>query len=145
MNLSTNTYDPEWKTYVTRLPHDQPLGTIEDEIDERVEYLARQMRDGFEFVQKEIGIKVPDEKIAEAFDLRMSFVNRMAELRALVDVDPQPYGGNEMFILGMPRDMPYNTGLEPMSKAMDIAIRRGQGAGGKGRGDFAQGSSGLDV
>ena len=31
-------HDPEWKTYVTRLPHDQPLGTVEDEVIERVEY-----------------------------------------------------------------------------------------------------------
>jgi len=133
-------YDPEWKTYVTRLPHDQPLGTIEDEIDERVEYLAQQMRDGFEFVQKEIGIKVPDEKIVEAFDLRMSFVNRMAKLRSLVDVDPQPYGGNEMFILGMPRDMPYNTGLEPMSKAMDIAIEEIKQRVAKGEGILPKGA-----
>jgi benzoyl-CoA reductase/2-hydroxyglutaryl-CoA dehydratase subunit BcrC/BadD/HgdB len=80
------------------------------------------MRDGFEFVQKEIGITVPDEKITEAFNLRQSFVVRMAELRQLVNVDPQPYGGCELFVLGMPRDMPFNTGLGPMSKAMDSAI-----------------------
>ena len=40
--------DPGWKTYITRLPHDQPWGTIEDEVDERVEYLASQMKDGFQ-------------------------------------------------------------------------------------------------
>ncbi|MFH0811912.1 MAG: 2-hydroxyacyl-CoA dehydratase family protein [Pseudomonadota bacterium] len=114
-------YDPEWKTYVTRLPHDQPLGTVEDEVDERVEYLAHQMRDGFEFVQKEVGIRVPEEKITEAFNLRQSFVNRMAELRELIAADPQPFGGIETFILGMPRDMPFNTGLEPMGRALDIA------------------------
>lgn len=114
--------DPGWKTYITRLPHDSPLGSIEDEDDERVEYLAKQMRDGFEFVQKEIGITVPDEKIMEAFDLRMSFIKRMSELRQLVTVDPPPLGGNEMFILGMPREMPFNTGIEPMSEAIDTVI-----------------------
>ena len=115
-------FDPEWKTYITRLPHDTSLGTIEDEDDERVEYLARQMREGFEFVQKEIGIKVSDEKVMEAFDLRMSFLKRMTQMRQLATADPQPYRGNEMFILGMPREMPFNTGLGPMSEAMDIAI-----------------------
>ena len=114
--------DPNWETYITRLPHDTSLGAIEDEDDERVEYLATQMKDGFNFVQKEIGIKVPEEKIREAFDLRMRFLKRMAQMRDLATADPKPYGGNEMFILGMPRDMPFNTGLEPMSKAMDIAI-----------------------
>lgn len=116
-------YDPEWKTYVTRLPHDQPIGTVEDEVDERVEYLANQMRDGFEFVQKETGIRVPNEKIMEAFNLRQSFVNRMSELRHLISADPQPFGGIETFILGMPRDMPFNTGLVPMGRALDIAIK----------------------
>lgn len=113
-------FDSNWNTYVTRLPHDQPLGTIEDEIDERVEYLARQMKDGFEFVQKEVGIKVPEEKITEAFNLRQTFVDRTADLRQLLIADPQPLGGVEMFLLGMPRDMPFNTGLEPMGRAMDM-------------------------
>ena len=45
-------HDPEWKTYITRLPHDQPLGTVEDEVIDRVKYLAAQMKDGFEFAQK---------------------------------------------------------------------------------------------
>jgi benzoyl-CoA reductase/2-hydroxyglutaryl-CoA dehydratase subunit BcrC/BadD/HgdB len=115
-------FDKDWKTYITRMPHDQPLGAVEDEIDERVAYLASQMRDGFEFVQKEVGIRVPDGKITEAFNLRMKFVERMAVLRDMISADPQPYGGNELFILGMPRDMPYNTGLDPMSRAMDVAI-----------------------
>ena len=29
-------HDPEWKTYITRLPHDQPLYTVEDEVVEAV-------------------------------------------------------------------------------------------------------------
>jgi len=43
--------DSNWKTFVTRLPHDQPLFAIEDEDEERVAYLATQMREGFEAVQ----------------------------------------------------------------------------------------------
>jgi benzoyl-CoA reductase/2-hydroxyglutaryl-CoA dehydratase subunit BcrC/BadD/HgdB len=122
------------------MPHDQPLGAVEDEDDERVEYLARQMRDGFEFVQREIGIRVPDEKITEAFHLRQSFVVRMAELRGLVDVDPQPYGGCELFLLGMPRDMPLNTGLAPMSRAMDVAIEDARGRVARGEGILPKGA-----
>ena len=36
-------------------PRDQALGTPEDEVKERVEYLAAQMKDGFEYVSKTIG------------------------------------------------------------------------------------------
>jgi benzoyl-CoA reductase/2-hydroxyglutaryl-CoA dehydratase subunit BcrC/BadD/HgdB len=127
-------FDPEWATYVTRLPRDQPLGAVEDENEERVEYLARQMRDGFEFVQKELGIRVPEEKINEAFALRQSFVTSMADLRSMLTADPQPLSGVELFILGMPRDMPFNTGLEPMKRAMELTtqnvrerIQKGEG------------------
>jgi len=137
-------FDPDWKTYITRLPHDQPLGVREDEDDERVEYLAQQMRDGFDFVQNEIGITVPEEKIIEAFNLRQEFVVRMGELRRLVDVDPQPYGGNELFVLGMPRDMPFNTGLEPMKAAMAIAIEEVKLRVAKGEGILPKGAPVLN-
>jgi hypothetical protein len=122
-----NYLDPDWKTYITRLPHDQPLGTIEDEVDERVEYLAHQMKEGFQFVQKEIGIQVPEAKIKEAYDMRQHFLNKMGELRTLINVEPLPFGGVETYIFGMPRDMPFNTGLEPMSEALDLAILDVQG------------------
>lgn len=125
---------PDWRNYSTRLPHDQPLGTAEDEVDERVEYLALQMRDGFEYVQRVVGIPVPDEKIAEAFEIRQRFVEKMGDLRDLLAVDPPPLGGVEAFILGMPRDMPFNTGLDPMAEALEQTLRdvRDRVAAGKG-------------
>ena len=127
-------FDSDWRNYSTRLPHDQPLGTREDEVDERVEYLALQMRDGFEQIQRVVGISVPEEKIAEAFEIRQRFVEKMGELRDLLTVDPPPLGGVEAFILGMPRDMPFNTGLEPMAEALEQTLKdvRGRVAAGRG-------------
>jgi len=116
-------HDPEWKTYVTRLPHDQPLGTIEDEVIDRVEYLAAQMKDGFEFVQKEIGIKVPEEKIAEVQSLWHRYATKVAELSHLMASDPQPLGGLSGRLSPLPLAMPFNTGVEEMEKALDILIR----------------------
>jgi len=115
--------DPGWKTYITRLPHDQPWGTIEDEVDERVEYLASQMKDGFEFVQKEIGIRVTDEKIKEVMDIWHRYAKKLTELYQLMASDPQPLSGEEGSLFTGPLFRPYNTGIEPMETALDITIK----------------------
>jgi len=116
-------HDPEWKTYITRIPHDQSLGTVEDEDVERVEYLANQMRDGFEFVQKEIGIKVADEKIKEVQNMWQRYAAKVAELSHLMASAPQPLSGLSARLFPSPLGMPFNTGIEEMEKALDIIIR----------------------
>jgi len=115
-------YDPEWKTYITRIPHDQPFGTVEDEIDERVEYLANQMRDGFESVQKEIGIKVSEEKMKEVIDSWQRYNAKIGELNRLMASDPQPLSGLIGAFLGEPTSNVWNTGMTEMEKALDITI-----------------------
>ena len=114
--------DPEWKTYITRIPHDQPLGTIEDEVVERVEYLAAQMKDGFEFIQNEIGIKVPDEKILEAMGIWQRYIKKLAELNRLMSSNPQPISGLIGAFFSLPLSMPFNTGLESIERALEITI-----------------------
>ena len=116
-------HDPEWKTYITRLPHDQPLGTVEDEVDERVEYLANQMRDGFEFVQREIGIKVADEKILEVIGIWRRYSQKLMELYQLMASDPQPLSGEEGSLFTAPLSRPFNTGIEAIESALDITIK----------------------
>jgi len=116
-------HDPEWKTYITRLPHDQPLDTVEDEVLWRVEYLASQMRDGFEFVQKEIGIEVPDEKILEAQEIWERYGAKLAELNELMTADPQPISAVSVRLFPEPMGAPFNTGIEFMENALDITIR----------------------
>jgi len=115
-------HDPEWKTYITRIPHDQSLGTIEDEIDTRVEYLARQMKDGFEFVQKVTGIKVPGDKIIQVQNMWQRYTAKLAELDRLIVSDPQPLGGNESAMFHGPMSSAFNTGIEPMERALDITL-----------------------
>ena len=115
-------HDPKWKTYITRLPHDQPLGTVEDEVTERVEYLAAQMKDGFEFVQKVTGIRVKDEKITEVIGLWQRYYKKLGELNRLIACDPQPLSGLIGGLFFAPLVAPFNTGLEPMEKALDITL-----------------------
>jgi len=115
--------DPEWKTFVTRIPHDQPLGTPEDEVDERVEYMAEQMRQGFKAVQKETGIEVPAEKIKEAAEIIwMRYAPKVAELYQLMASDPQPLSGEDGMIATIPLYIPFNTGMDNMENALDILI-----------------------
>ncbi len=136
-------HDPEWKTYVTRLPHDQPLGTVEDEVIERVEYLAAQMRDGFESVQKEIGIKVSEEKISEVIEIWQKYAAKVSELGQLMSADPQPLNAvsGRFFWEGL--FTPFNTGIESMEKALDIALREVKERVNKKKGILPQGAPKL--
>jgi benzoyl-CoA reductase/2-hydroxyglutaryl-CoA dehydratase subunit BcrC/BadD/HgdB len=116
-------HDPQWKTYITRLPHDQPLGTIEDEVGWRVEYLAAQMKDGFKTVQRELGIEVPDEKISEVQAMSLRFNNKVAELNRLIASDPQPVGAISVALFGQSMGTPFNTGMHGMENALDITLQ----------------------
>ncbi len=116
-------HDPEWKTYITRLPHDQPLGTVEDEVIDRVEYLAAQMKDGFEFAQKAVGIKVPGEKIKEVMTFWQRYAAKLWDLASLMTADPQPLGAvsGRLFWEGL--FAPFNTGLAGMEEALDLTLK----------------------
>lgn len=115
-------YAPDWKTYVLRLPRDQALGTPEDEVKERVAYLAAQMKDGFEYVSKTIGLSVDEKMIKNVIDFRQSYYAKLSRLRRLMAADPQPYGGIENVLLSYPLQMPINTGVEPWEAVLDLAI-----------------------
>ncbi|MCX8125886.1 MAG: 2-hydroxyacyl-CoA dehydratase family protein [Dehalococcoidia bacterium] len=114
---------PDWKTYVLRIPRDQPLGTHEDEVDERVRYLAAHMKDGFEYVQKQIGVNVPASRLKEVVAFRQSYFAKLGQFRRLMAADPQPYGGAEAYLLSYPLQVPINTGVERMEQALELAIR----------------------
>ena len=132
--------DPEWKTYITRLPHDQPFGTVEDEVVEYVEYLANQMRDGFEFVQKEIGIKVTDEKIKEVGEIYQRYMAKYGELNRLVASDPPPLRGNISTLFFEPLGLPFNRGIEGIEKALDIMIKEAKQMVANGEGILPKGA-----
>jgi benzoyl-CoA reductase/2-hydroxyglutaryl-CoA dehydratase subunit BcrC/BadD/HgdB len=135
--------DADWETCITRLPHDQPWGTVEDEVDERVNYLAEQMKDGFEFIQKKIGVNVSEENIHQALKMWLNYTGKLAELYRLMASDPQPLGGEEgaMFIASMAR--PFNTGMGPMERALDITIQEVKGRVERGEGMLPKGAPKL--
>jgi hypothetical protein len=133
-------HDPEWRTYVSRLPHDQPLGTADDEVVDRVEYLANQMRDGFEFIQSATGIKVTDEKVREVQKIWQRYAAKIAELNHLMASDPQPLGGVSARPVGRPLLSPFNTGIEPMEEALDTLIKEARQRVANGEGILPKGA-----
>ena len=114
--------DPEWKTYISRLPHDATLGTVEDEDDERVAYLAAQMRDGFEFTQKGLGVTVKEETLKKVIDDFQRYLNKLDVLYQLMGSDPQPLSGQEGQFFAETLIRPFNIGQEPLEEALDIVI-----------------------
>jgi benzoyl-CoA reductase/2-hydroxyglutaryl-CoA dehydratase subunit BcrC/BadD/HgdB len=116
-------YDPEWKTVITRIPHDQPFGTREDEIDERVEYLAKQMEDGFKTVQRTIGVEVQEDTINKIIDRRTEYAKKLGKLYKLMTSDPQPLSGNDGVYPADPLMLAYNTFIDTMDDALDTLIK----------------------
>jgi len=116
-------HDATWNSYVTRIPHDQALGTEEDEVVERVEYLASQLKDGFEFIQKVTGIRVKDEKLTEVIGIWQTYYKKLGQLNRLLASDPQPLSGLICSFFSMPLSVPFNTGLAQVESALDITIK----------------------
>jgi hypothetical protein len=126
-------YNPDWKTYFTRMPHDQSMAFV-DEDDKnmdgvketdlwRVEYLANEMRESFEAVQKEIGIKVKDETLMEAHEAWRTRAMKMAELNQLLMASPKPVGGVSTSMFSLVPGLHFNVGSDYMDKALDVLIK----------------------
>jgi hypothetical protein len=117
-------YDPEWRTYCTRVPHDQSmtLGMEEEPEVWRVEYLANEMRESFEAVQKILGVKVPEEKVQEAHDVFRNYSLKLVEMNELLCADPLPVGGVGTQLLWLCTALHFNTGYAYLEKALDITI-----------------------
>jgi hypothetical protein len=117
-------YDPNWKTIYTRVPHDQSmtLDVVEEPEIWEVEYVANEMKESFEAIQKELGIRATDENLAEANEMWRNFSLKLSKLSKLMAADPQPVGGVSTHFLGSPLGTIYNTGLGYMEKALDITI-----------------------
>lgn len=114
----------DWNHLVSRVPHDTHFGEIDDEIPERVEFIAEQMRYGMKEVEKATGIKVTDEHLAIANKNQASYTFKFATLTSLVcKGDPQPLGGTSLTGFCESMFAPFNTGMKYMEEALDITIK----------------------
>jgi benzoyl-CoA reductase/2-hydroxyglutaryl-CoA dehydratase subunit BcrC/BadD/HgdB len=134
----------DWNYVISRVPHDTAFGEIDNQLPDRVEYLAHQLKDGLEQIQKFTGIKVTDEHMNEAMKDSMRYMFKAATLGGLVaKADPQPLRGSAVTNITHPMSYPFNTGIGYMEEALDILTKEIRAEIKKGTGIFPKGAPKL--
>jgi benzoyl-CoA reductase/2-hydroxyglutaryl-CoA dehydratase subunit BcrC/BadD/HgdB len=137
-------YDDDWFAVITRLPHDTVMGEVDDELPERVAYLANAFRDAYEEVQRVTGVTVREEHIAGALeDFQRYLMKTDVLIRAVAEADPQPLRGSALVNFCHPFSMPFNTGIEHMEDALDTMIEEVKAEVAAGRGIYPKGAPKL--
>lgn len=117
-------YGDDWRYVVSRIPHDTSFGHIDDEDDERVEYLAEVLKDAQREIEGIIGISVSDEDMKKAINDQARYSFKYSQLVSLVSKsNPQVIRGSALTQFGQAICIPFNCGVEYMEEAMDIMIR----------------------
>jgi benzoyl-CoA reductase/2-hydroxyglutaryl-CoA dehydratase subunit BcrC/BadD/HgdB len=115
--------DSDWHSVFINIPHDTYLGEVEDELPDRVEYLAAQIQDGQEQIEKIIGIHVSEQDLRKSLEDVNRFIRNVHYLNDLVlKADPQPLSGSELSLFGQLMTGPINIGSNYVEEAVDIAI-----------------------
>jgi benzoyl-CoA reductase/2-hydroxyglutaryl-CoA dehydratase subunit BcrC/BadD/HgdB len=136
--------DEKWHYVISRLPHDTHLGDVDDEIEERVKYVAEQLRLGMEEIAKITGIKVTDEDMKHAINTTNRLGFKIGQLVALVcNADPVPLGGNALTQFQQPLTVPFNSGTDYIEEAIDIMITEVRQAIKEGKGVLPKGAPKL--
>ena len=128
-------YGNDWKYVISRIPHDTKFGTVDDEDEERVKYLAQVLRDGQEEIENITGIKTTEEDMQRAVKDQMRYTFKYSQLISVVcKSNPQVLSGSALTNFGQPMFLPYNSGIKYMEEALDIMIRECKQASKKGTG-----------
>jgi hypothetical protein len=134
-------FDDTWYAVTTRLPHDTRLGEIDDEIPERVAYLAHAFKDAFEEVQRVTGVQVEEEHLAAAAEDFQRYLGKTDVLtKVIAEADPMPLRGSALNNFCHPFSMPFNTGIEYMEDALDTMIEEARREAAAGRGIYPKGA-----
>jgi benzoyl-CoA reductase/2-hydroxyglutaryl-CoA dehydratase subunit BcrC/BadD/HgdB len=128
------------KFYLVRASHDTPLGSREDEDDERIEFIAKEYRDGFEKLQEILDIEVTQKVLKEAMDIRSEYSKKVFKISELMKNDPMPLSGVDNSLVYLPLAVPLNTGFKDLSEALDILIDELEERVKKGEGILPKGS-----
>ena len=111
------------KSVLVYIPHDAALGEVEADNDARVAYLASKIRDGQLRISGYTGVEVTESHMKTAITEYMSYMHRVEEITDLVvNADPQPISGNELALFGVCMQVCFDTGMDAVNEALDIAI-----------------------
>lgn len=115
--------DGGWNYVLTTAPHDAYSGVNEAEDSARVDYLARQLREGQRRVSEFTGIPVSDEHLTAAMEEYLNYIRKVEYLTDLVaTADPQPITSNDLTIFGAQTMMAFDTGFAYQHEAIDLMI-----------------------
>ena len=114
-------YDEEWKTVITRIPHDTSKGENQWEMDQYVKLYAKELKRSMEEVEEIVGFKVEDEHMAAAIKvMNDAMVKTTQIMMAVTQANPQPLSGSTLLLLGTPKTFPFNTGFDFYSAGVDL-------------------------
>lgn len=134
-------YGKEWRYVVSRIPHDTYFGEADDELEERIEYMGRVLKDGMDEIAEITGIEVSEENMKKAMDDSNRYAFKVGQLAGLVcNSDPVPLGGNALTLFENRIGMPFNAGPQYIEEALDIMIKEARQAVKEGKGVLPAGS-----
>jgi len=134
----------EWQDVFLTIPHDAALGCIEADNEERVSYLAAQIKDSQKQISELTGVEVTEEHLWQSTREYLDYMHRLDILNDLViKADPQPLSGNELNLFGLCVQVCFDTGLTYLNEALDIAIREAEQRIAQGVGIVPKGSPKL--
>ena len=136
-------WNEDYPIIVSRIPHDQPAHKREFEDDERVKYLAAEMREGYEKTCEKIGIEVDNNAIMAALDDRLKYMMKYTQLMKQEASDPPPFGGDIAMMSLMPMFLGFNTEYKYGNEALACMLRDGKESIDKGEGVVPKGSPNI--
>lgn len=129
---------------LTAIPHDAPLGEIEAENEERVAFLAAQIREGQQRVSELTGITVTDQDLRDGIEAYMAYMRRVEKLTDLVvNADPQPISGIELALFSLNMQVCFDSGMDYVNDALDTAIAEVEDRIRRGVGNLPKGAPRL--
>ena len=119
----------EWPHVISRLPHDTHWGEKDDEMVDRIEFLAKELKDGQREIEEIIGIEVKPEHMQRAVANCQRRAFKAGSLVQLVcKSNPQVLGANALTMFCNIFALPMNAGLEYFEDAVDTMLREGRKA-----------------
>lgn len=134
----------EWDNVLTIIPHDAPLGMDESEDDERVAYMAEEMRCSQRQASQRTGVDVTDADLRRALQEQLDYMSRLEKLTDLVmNADPMPMMGNDLALFTICLECCFDTGHGYLNDALDTAIRDVERRIAEGKGVLPKGAPKL--
>jgi len=133
-------WNKNYNIIYSRIPHDTEGHVVEYKDEERVNYLAQVMRQGYEACCKELNVDVDENALKEATKDRIQFIMSYGKLAQLMASDPAPLGGTITLFPTLPTFMAFNTQYSYVGSALKALTEDAKERVKKGEGVVPQGS-----